>query len=157
SDTIRTHQIQMGSERVMVFTPREFTILNPLHIERDHSSLRKIDAAFLLVLGGFSNGSDVPVHVQDRGYFPCQILRLIENRCGVEARNNLVAELSGTISGSIRDGSQHFETWRRGNPILGPTMEDNIIEKVLTDSRGLDGPFLRALRESQWRDTLHCI
>ena len=100
---------------------------------------RKVDTALLLVFDGLAWRAHVPVHIEDRGHFAVELFRLIKKRNGLEAGNDLVAELANSITLALESAGL-FEFGLRLNPVARPTVENNIFQQMGADARRLRRP-----------------
>ena len=76
AEAVRTGQVQMAYEAVVVLGRTQFTKPEPFQAERQHAAPRLINAAFLFVLDRFAAAA-VAMHVEDRRHLSGDVFRLV--------------------------------------------------------------------------------
>jgi hypothetical protein len=129
----------------------QFSGADPFQIERHHATQGLVDAEGLFEFHRLAAGVPVAHHIEDSGYFALQIFWFVEERGRIEAGHNLVAKFSQAIAFARRQVAKVFELRSHGYPFLGPAVEDNVVEHVLTQAIGLFCPLLRGGRRGELR------
>src|SRR6266478_2499296 len=94
---------------MLVPLPEKFPEKKPFQVKGQNSALRKIDASLLLVFNSLPRRADVAVDVQDRRELALEFFRLIKDRDGLKARDDLIAKLAQTVSLTRFDHPEVFE------------------------------------------------
>src|SRR5262249_7822404 len=94
---IRSNQIQVAREIVIIFWLSEFAQTRPPQAECQDSVFCKGNAALLLVFGQIAQRF-VTGQIEKCGHASANLLGFIQNRCRQKARQNLVAILAHTVS-----------------------------------------------------------
>ena len=149
---IGTHQVQMRTIPMRVFRLVQLPTPKPLDIQRQDPAFGVIDAALLLVLGRLAQQRLMPVHVQNGRDLALQVVRLIQNRDGIEPGNDFVPQLAQFVAVAGLDHSDLFELGRGVDPLGRPTVKDNIAKRMLANPVGLRRPSLTALRVGRRSD-----
>src|SRR5439155_6506780 len=108
----------MSREVVPVFRLREFTKTEPLEAQSQNSTFREIDTKLLFVFNCLPFEEGVTVHTQNGRDLTRKACRLIENRSGPKAGDNLIAYLAQSIPSGGDDYSPMFALWRCIHPFL---------------------------------------
>ena len=146
TNPVRTRQVQVGTEPVLVFRVCELAEVEPVQVERVNALPGLVDATLLLVLDFLAPAVDVTVHVE---HGRCGCLRsfwFVQQRRHVQSRNDFEAQLADPVSFGA---AGHKSSVLRGkgpiHPFAGPAAEDGL-QDPLADPGRLARPLLSALR-----------
>src|SRR5881628_2838144 len=110
----------MGPKPMLVFFMGQLTKRQPFQVQS------QIDTALLLILDRFPRGAHVSVDIQNCRKLAGEILRFIENGCGLKSGDNFVAELACSVLPSRINEPEVFKLWGGGHPLLGPAVINNV-------------------------------
>src|ERR1700683_4588218 len=117
----------MSSKRMIVALLAEFAEPEPLQIQRHDSVLGETDTPLLLELVGVPPWPVVPRHVQNRRHGSAQMLRFVQKTGRKKPWDTIKSYFSDAIAVSRLNHAPLFELGRRVDPLLRPTMEDDVI------------------------------
>jgi hypothetical protein len=142
---VRTHKVQVCAEVVRVLRQSELATTHPFQAEGHNAALGEIDAALLLVLGGFPQRV-VSVDVKDRRCLSRNMFRLVKDRRRVEPRHDFVPKLVPPIALPDFNLSEILKLRRRINPLAWPPTKGDVIQNMLSPPLSLGGPLLSRSR-----------